>query len=186
MDHKKLKEIAGLAANEIKDGDRIMLDASPVSAHLAHELKDKKNLTIITNSVEIVFGLQGKKGWTILLAGGALEKGVNALVGPQTDRVLSSLKADKTIISCEGIDIDAGLTEGYGYYAQNKRTMLLAAEERILAADSSRFEKTAFTEIGRLKDIDKIVTDKRPGKQWLGICSELGIECIYPGGENVT
>ena len=51
--------------------------------------------------------------------------------------------------------------------ADNKRTMLENAKERILAIDSSKFGATAFMTVGRLKDITMIVTDEKPEMKWL-------------------
>ena len=62
----------------------------------------------------------------------------------------------------------------------NKRTMLYAAKERILAVDSSKFRKTAFAKIGSFSDIDTVVTDKRPDDDWDELFKKQGIACRYP------
>ena len=49
--------IASMASRLIEDGDHLMLDDSSTSLYLAKKLKDKKNLTVITNSVELVVEL---------------------------------------------------------------------------------------------------------------------------------
>lgn len=53
-----------------------MLDDSSTSLYLAKKLKEKKNLTVITNSVELVVELSDVEGWTILLTGGRLKPGI--------------------------------------------------------------------------------------------------------------
>ena len=58
-------QIAALASRLIEDGDHLMLDDSSTSLYLAKKLKEKKNLTVITNSVELVVELNGIDGWTI-------------------------------------------------------------------------------------------------------------------------
>lgn len=94
--------------------------------------------------------------------------------------MLQSYHADKAIISCKGLDMAAGLTDSDELLADNKRTMLENAKERILAIDSSKFGATAFMTVGRLKDITMIVTDEKPEMKWLKEFKKLGIECIYP------
>ena len=59
-------QIAALASRLIEDGDHLMLDDSSTSLYLAKKLKEKKNLTVITNSVELVVELNGIDGWTII------------------------------------------------------------------------------------------------------------------------
>ena len=46
--------IGELVAGLIEDGDHIMLDDSSTSLYIAKHLKDKKKITVITNSIEIV------------------------------------------------------------------------------------------------------------------------------------
>ena len=173
------QRIAELVAKIVQDGDSIMLDASSTAVYIAKGLKDKKNLTLITNSMEIVIELLDMSDWRVLSTGGVSREGSFALVGTQTNRMLQSYHADKAIISCKGLDMAAGLTDSE-LLADNKRTMLENAKERILAIDSSKFGATAFMTVGRLKDITMIVTDEKPEMKWLKEFKKLGIECIYP------
>ena len=91
------QHIAELVAGLVNDGDSIMLDASTTAVYIAKALqeKGKKNLTIITNSIEIIIELFDVQDWTILSTGGASREGSFALVGPQTDRMLSNYHVDK-------------------------------------------------------------------------------------------
>lgn len=174
------QRIAELISTIVKDGESIMLDASSTAVYVAKALKGKRNLTVITNSVEIIIELFDVPDWSVLSTGGVSREGSFALVGPQTDRMLHSYYVDKAIVSCKGFDLSTGLTDSDELLANNKKTMLSAGKEKILAADSSKFGKTAFTSIGLLKDITCVVTDEKPAVKWLQTLKELGIECIYP------
>lgn len=174
------QRIAELISAEVKDGESIMLDASSTAVYVAKALKGKRNLTLITNSIEIIIEVFDVPDWKVLSTGGVSREGSFALVGPQTDRMLRSYHVDKAVISCKGFDLSAGLTDSDELLANNKKTMLNAAKGRILAVDSSKFGKTAFATIGLLEDITCVVTDKKPAVKWLQTLRELGIECIYP------
>ena len=139
------QHIAELVSEQIKDGDSIMLDASSTAVYVAKTLLEqgKKNLTVLTNSVEIIIELFGAQDWKVLSTGGESREGSFALVGYQTDRMLRSYHVDKAIISAKGIDMDAGLTDSDDLHANNKRTMLTRAKEKILAVDSSKFDRLA-------------------------------------------
>lgn len=67
------QHIADLVSKIVKDGDSIMLDASSTAVYIAKTLqeKGKKNLTVITNSIEIIIELFDAQDWTILSTGGA-------------------------------------------------------------------------------------------------------------------
>ena len=174
------QRIAELISSRIKDGTSIMLDASSTAVYIAKALKERKNLTLITNSIEILIEMFDAPNVTVLSTGGAMREGSFALVGPQTDKMLKSYHVDMTIVSAKGFDLEAGLTDSDELHANNKKTMLHAGREKILAVDSSKFGKTAFTEIGMLEDITTVVTDVKPDEVWLQAFKEFGIECIYP------
>lgn len=174
------QRIAELISSRIKDGESIMLDASSTAAYVAKALKGKRNLTLITNSVEIIIELFDVPDWSVLSTGGVSREGSFALVGPQTDKMLRSYHVDRAVISCKGFDLSSGLTDSDELLANNKKTMLDSAKEKILAVDSSKFDKTAFTAVGMLEDITCVVTDEKPAAKWLQAFKELGIECIYP------
>ena len=176
------QHIAELVAGLIRDGESIMLDASTTAVYIAKNLQEKgrKNLTIITNSIEIIIELFDVQDWTVLSTGGVSREGSFALVGPQTDKMLANYHVDKAIISCKGFDITAGFTDSDDLHANNKRTMLKAAKQKILAIDSSKFDKIAFTEIGTLDDITTVITDEKPEDKWLQVFENSGVECLYP------
>ena len=176
------QHIAELVSEQIKDGDSIMLDASSTAVYVAKTLLEqgKKNLTVLTNSVEIIIELFGAQDWKVLSTGGESREGSFALVGYQTDRMLRSYHVDKAVISCKGFDLESGITDSDELHANNKITMLGAAGKKILAVDKSKFDKTAFTAIGALDDITTVVTDEEPDRRWLQAFDKIGVKCIYP------
>lgn len=174
------QKIASLIDSLVNDGDSIMLDASSTSVYIAKALSNKKNLTLITNSIELLIELFDAPSWTVLSTGGVARGGSFALVGPQTDKMLKMYHVDKAIISCKGLDMTAGVTDSDELHANNKYTMLKAARSKILALDISKFDKTAFTTVAPLDDIDIIITDKEPDEKWLQLFADMKIECLYP------
>ena len=154
--------------------------ASSTAVYIAKALKERKNLTLITNSIEILIEMFDTPNVNVLSTGGAMREGSFALVGPQTDKMLKSYHVDIAIVSAKGFDLETGMTDTEELHANNKKTMLHAGREKILAVDSSKFGKTAFTEIGTLEDISMVVTDAKPDEVWLQAFKEYGIECIYP------
>lgn len=172
--------IASLLQTMVEDGDHLMLDDSSTSLYIAKQLKEKKNLTVITNSVEIVMELSDVEGWNILSTGGQLLPNSLALVGHQVPEMLSKYHVDKAILSCKGIDPAAGVTDSAESHALAKQAMMRAARQTILALDSSKFNKISFVEIAPLKDIQAIVTNTRPSEEWSRLFQELHLPCYYP------
>ena len=174
------QKIAALISEMVHDGDNIMLDASSTAVAIAKAIKNKKDLTVITNSLEIALELIETPGCNVISTGGVATGSSFALVGSVTDKTIRSYYVDKAIISCKGIDMYAGFTESDERHANNKASMFYMAKTKILAIDSSKFNKIAFAKIGDLREISRIVTDKKPEEEWLQKFEELGVECIFP------
>lgn len=175
------QKIADIICNMIKDGESLMLDSSSTAVFIAKVLKEsKRNLTIITNSIEIIIELFDTPEWRVISTGGLAQEGSFALVGPQTDQMLKSYHVNKTIISCKGLDTENGITDSNELHAKNKKTMLGRAECTILAADSSKFEHTAFTRISGFENISMVITDEKPDEKWLKLFEKYNVECIWP------
>ncbi|MCL2050423.1 MAG: DeoR/GlpR family DNA-binding transcription regulator [Lachnospiraceae bacterium] len=173
------QRIANLLTDLVNDGESLMLDSSSTAVFIAKALKDKKkNLTVVTNSIEIIIELFDASDWRVISTGGLAEEGSFALVGPKTDQMLGSYYVNKAIISCKGLSKNA-VTDSSELHAQNKNTMLSRAAAKILAVDSSKFGTAAFAKICDFNEISMIITDKKPEQKWLKLFKEAKIECIF-------
>lgn len=173
------QKIASLIAALIEDGDHIILDPSTTAVSIVKSLRDKERLTIITNSIEVLVELAETNGWDVISSGGTLKENYLALVGPRAMEGISSFNADKVILSCKGIDMEKGITDANDMFSQVKQTMLRSAKQKILAVDSTKFNRVAFSQICKADDIDMVVTDIRPSDEWMEYFEERGIECLY-------
>ena len=174
------QKIAELAASLVSDGDAIILDASSTAVFIARKLKTKKNITIITNSVEVLMELSDVTGWRILSTGGTLKENSCALIGPQAEEMLASYHVGKVILSCKGVDEDGGFSDSNDSHASLKRKMLACGAQKIFAVDSSKFGKRSFIEISGFEGIDAVLTDKRPPEHWVKLLASHGVELLCP------
>lgn len=171
--------IAELSSSLIKDGDRLMIDSSSTALYVLKKLRDKKNLTIITNSVKILIELADKSDWTILSTGGTLKKGALSLGGSSAEKMIKSYHVDTVILSCKGLDTDLGATDSNEGDSLIKQAMISSAERKVLALDGEKFDKKSFVSVCSLNDIDTIVTNKIPSEKWMNVCAEKNIELLY-------
>ncbi len=171
--------IAELVSDLIQEGEHIIVDPSTTAVAIAKALKNRKRLTVITNSIEVLVELSDVTGWDIICTGGTLRENYLALVGPKATDVISSFHADKVILSCKGIDRERGITDSNEMFSQVKQTMMKSAKQRILAVDYTKFDNVAFSQICELPLIDLVVTDVRPSDEWLEYFAQKGIECLY-------
>ena len=99
------QRIAELVAKIVQDGDSIMLDASSTAVYIAKGLKDKKNLTLITNSMEIVIERSDMSDWRVVSTGGVSREGAFALVGTQSNMQTKQLFRAKAWIWQQDLQI---------------------------------------------------------------------------------
>ncbi|MDR0856458.1 MAG: DeoR/GlpR family DNA-binding transcription regulator [Clostridiales bacterium] len=177
--HVAEKNLIGrLAAAEVKDGDRIMLDASSTALYIAKHLVTKKNLTVVTNSVEILVELSQVSGWHIYSTGGTLNEGSLALVGTKADKLIGEFHVDKAFISCKGYDLKGGCTDSSEVHACTKSAMLAAADRTFLAADGSKFDKISFALIAPPDAFHTVITNSLPAKAWQDYFAAAGVRLL--------
>ncbi len=175
------QKMGELVEQLVEHGDHIILDASTTAVFIAKALKQKENLTVLTNSIEIIVELSDVSGWNIVCPGGNLKEGYLALVGPRVRENLREYSVEKAFISCKGIDMKKGITDGNEEFSQAKQMMLDIAEKKIVAVDYTKFNRAAFARICGVNGVDTVVTDEKPSREWLDYLDGINVECIYPG-----
>ena len=150
--------IARLAVSLIQPGDTVLLDAGSTTRQIAHELRDRRNLTIVTNALNIASEL-ASSDVDVILTGGQLRRGVLSQVGPLAEQAIAALHADKLFLAANGVDLKKGVTTPNMLEAQTKRTMVEHAREVILVADHSKFGRITFGRVCQLERLDAIITD---------------------------
>ena len=175
----KKQEIARKVVGLIENGDHIMLDASSTAVYIAKELKSKKNLTIITTSIEILLELVDVSGWKVMGTGGTMKEGNLSFIGPHSEQMLLNYHVDKAIVSCKGIDIKRGFTDSNEADAHIKKVILDSANTKILVADSTKFERVSFAKSCDFEDIDVFVTDERPTDEWIARFEASQVEVLF-------
>ena len=173
------QQIAQRIADLIEDGQRVMIDSSSTALYAIKRIKEKSNLTIITNSVKVLLELADKPDWTVLSTGGILKKNALALMGSSAEKMINSYHVDIAICSCKGLDMELGVTDSNENDSLIKQAMFHSAEKRILALDSEKFDKKSFVKVCDFSDVDLIVTDTAPTEKWIGFCEEKNITLVY-------
>lgn len=175
LDEKE--RIADEAVKMIREGEVIILDSGSTTTQLARKMKDLKNITVITNALNIALDLMSSD-LEIILTGGTLRKESSTLVGPLAESVLRMTSADKLFHGTDGIDYSAGLTTPDIVEANTSRAMMERAGENILLVDSSKFGRRSLGVICRMKEIDKMITTRKMDKNELKMLGNMGIEVI--------
>ena len=113
MKSEKLK-IAHAAANLVCDGDIIFIDATTTTEYMAKFLTEKKNITVITNNINIVTYLS-QLGTNVICLGGNIVEAPYLLSGDITLINASRYKADKAFFSTGSISKDGMIGSSKNY-----------------------------------------------------------------------
>ena len=173
------KYIAEKIGNLIQDGDSILLDASTTALFTVKSIFHKHNLTLITNSVEILLDLPASNDWRIISTGGTYRQDSMSFLSSSATSAISNYHADIAVMSCKGLDVLKGVTDTREHNADLKKSFIKNANKVILAVDSTKFDKISFVKICDIDDIDVVVTDAVPSEECIKAFEEKNIELIY-------
>jgi DeoR/GlpR family transcriptional regulator of sugar metabolism len=171
------RRIAEAAAKYVKPNETIYLDGGSTVLELARLLKDRSNITIVTNSLRAAVELAGR-GPRLILVGGELRRLAQTTVGPLTRFLIEELHVDKAFMGTIGLSLEEGLTTTDPTEAYTKELVMEHAREVILLADSSKAHKISFTRSGRLEKLRLIITDSRFDQKLSKELRRRGVEVV--------
>ena len=154
--------IARRIVEMIEDNDTIMLNAGTTTLTVFRLLPPSLNLSIVTNSVAIALEAASNPNFNVVLLGGCVNTRHQFTYGDDAMAQLCRYHADKLILSVDGISTANGLSTFFNAEADLDRTFLAHAATRIIAADSTKLERTAFAKIAELSEADYIITNDNP------------------------
>jgi DeoR/GlpR family transcriptional regulator of sugar metabolism len=175
MNEGAKKAIARMAAELVSDGDSILLDASTTVFHMASFLEKRRNLTVITNGIDVGRELARNPSNTVMLLGGILRTDGTAITRPSSDQLLMDLHIKTAFMSSSGFSIEAGLTEVDLNEALFKRVMTASASQLIAVVDSSKFGIVNLTSFARIEQIKQFITDQQISAEWVNKLNLAGV-----------
>jgi len=161
------RRIARSAAELVEDGDTLLFDASTTVYYLAEFLKDRRNLTVVTNGIEIARSLAQNSSNNVILLGGLMRADGTSVSGTLSHKLLEDLYIKTAFLSCTGITLEAGLMEVNLDEAHLKRKMIQVAKSVVALIDSSKFGKIDLTPFARLDQLTHIFTDSALDPKWV-------------------
>lgn len=176
LDQKAL--IAQKCLEFIEAGDTIILDSGSTTTEIAKGLKGRKNLTVITNALNIALILGAEPGIEVVVTGGEFKPPTLSLTGQKAADFFKGLHAQKLFLATAGISLKAGLTYPSISDLVVKKAMIDAADTTYLVADSSKMGKAAFASLGALSLIDYIITDPGIEEKHKQLLTDNDIELI--------
>lgn len=176
--NREIKEkIATFAATYIPSHGTIFVDAGTTTEGLAPHLRDRKTLTVVTNSLILAAGI-GDSETNVILVSGRIRPITLSAVGSLTIAALENLQADLAFIGTNGIDAKYGFTTADSDEAAVKRTMIARSRESIVLADHAKFGKSYTVRFADLQSVDRLVTDVDAPTSIIDEVKSAGLEVV--------
>lgn len=173
------QRIAEAAAALVQTGDTVFLDGGSTVHAMIPFLRERGDITVVTNSLRAATELV-EGGPTTILVGGELRRISQTMVGPLTERQLSGLHFDRAFMGTLGLTIEEGLTTTDAGEAFTKKVVTKQSKEVVLLVDSTKVGRTMFVQAGTLEEVDVLITDRGTDVDFLAHLSEfaLDLQCV--------
>lgn len=178
---KEKVKIGKKTAELISDGETLMIDLGTTTLEVARHLKNKKNLTVITNCMTIAQELVDVPTFRVILPGGILRPNELALSGFISEQFMKEFNVDKTIIGVGGITIDTGVSDYHLEETRVRKIMIEKGKQIIAVADHSKFGIKALVNVCSINEVDVIVTNDKLKSSIANEYIEQGIKVIGHG-----
>lgn len=152
--------IARACAALIPDNSSLILNIGTTTEAVARELVQHRNITVVTNNLNVANILAPNPGAEVMVTGGALRRSDGGLVGELTTQFIEQFKVDFAVIGTSALDQDGDLLDFDLAEVRVSRAILKQARRKILVADHSKLGRAAPARIASLSELDVIVTDR--------------------------
>jgi DeoR/GlpR family transcriptional regulator of sugar metabolism len=172
------QRMAKAAADLIRDGEAIFIDGGTTASVMKLYLFDKKDLTIVTSSIEVVSHLASHDSIEIFMMGGFFKRESLSTLGASSANVIENWNITKAFYGAYGFSIEHGLTDVHPGLIEQKHYIANKAVTNIGLLDSSKWGKVSRDTFLPADKIDIIITDNDAPKDMIAAMKDRGIEYI--------
>jgi len=152
------RRIAKAAAERVHDHETVLLDAGTTVLEMARFIRNRRGLTVVTNSIPAAYELS-EASHNVVVIGGQFHPERRATLGPLATEFLRDMHVDRAFIGVNGVSEDSGWTVVDFDAVQVKRAMMARAREVVVMADHSKLGEATFASIGPLHAAHILITD---------------------------
>lgn len=170
--------IGRAAAKLVANHETIFLGSGTTVLEIARNLREHKNLTVITNSLPVLNILAGIREITVVSLGGMLRDSELSFIGHITEQSLIEVRADKVFMGTRGVSFEHGLTNDYLQETLTDRAILKSGREVIIVADHTKVNRVSTVLLAPLTSVHTFVTDSNADKKFIQSLKRQGIQVV--------
>ncbi|HET8559360.1 MAG TPA: DeoR/GlpR family DNA-binding transcription regulator [Marmoricola sp.] len=168
--------IGRAAATLVGSGDVVLLDAGTTVGRLAWHLRQRDDITVVTNGLSSLLALHDAPRVEVILLGGRLRRPNEAFLGPETDQALRRFRPDVVFLGADGLQADRGVSCPSSEQAVTKEMMAASGRQAWVLADHTKLGADPYPYWAPLGDAG-LVTD--------GDCSPATLDAFRGSGWRV-
>lgn len=153
------QRIGRTAAAMIGEGETVVISSGTTALEVARNLVDRRQLTVITNALDVVQVLVDIPGIDLIVLGGSVRPHMHSMLGHVTELAIRELRADKLIFGITAFDPVHGLTSDHLPEILIDRGLRDMSRMVVVVADSSKFGRVERALVFELASVDVLVTD---------------------------
>jgi len=169
--------IAKTAADYVENGDVIFIDSVTTTLEMITLLKTKQ-VTIITNNLDIIIQALRFENLTVISTGGLLERNTKSFSSYSHADSFKKYNFDKVFMASTGVSISNGVTNSSPIESGIKETIVKGNADVFLLVDHTKFEKYAMVTYCGLEEIDYLITDNVLDESYQDFAKENSIELV--------
>ena len=169
--------IARAVADQVPHDCSLILNIGTTTEAVARALLHHKGLRVITNNLNVAAILSSNPDCEVIVAGGVVRARDRGIVGEAAVDFIRQFRVDMAIIGISGVEADGSLRDFDYREVKVAQTIMAAAREVWVAADSSKFNRPAMVELARLSQIDRLFTEAEPPEPFPALLAEAGVRC---------
>jgi DeoR/GlpR family transcriptional regulator of sugar metabolism len=168
--------IGEAAARLLRDGEAVAIDSGTTALECARALFERR-LTVLTVSLRAADLLADSPTINLILPGGEVRRDERTLVGPAAVAGIASLRLDAVILGACGLT-DGTVTAYDIGDAAVKQALIDVSVRVIVAAESSKLDRTGVAVVCAGERVDVIVTDPEAPAAALEPWRQAGVEIL--------
>lgn len=153
------KSLCRAAAALVEDGDIIYVDSGTTTMYLADYLDKHKNITVLTNNLNVIMRAVPYDNIQVICLPGILERKTNSFVSAETGKILARYNIKKAFFAATGITENGDITNSSSLEYEIKREAMRNSEHKYLLLDSSKFGKSALLTYAHISNMERVVVD---------------------------
>ena len=155
-----------------------MLDAGTTTFEIALQLKQRRGLKVVTNSLAIALELMERKDMEVVLLGGSVPPARRATLGELVLHALDVIYVDHAFLSFNGVDARAGYTSVDFEAAAVKRKMMQHARQVTVVADHAKLGQVAFAQVAPIHAAHVLIVDDGASPEAVKAFEEAGVRVL--------